>query len=182
MSIRVAREFVGQSGGWECFFATTYTFELELFDEYLFRRLGDPPVNATVLCDFNRLADRLAAVGPEDARLLQRANRDYLLRGIHVGGAFHPKTYFFGNRRRGVLLVGSGNLSLRGIEQGREVFSRFESVRDDELATIRAWRDWIDQLVKRAGDTELGHRWVDLLKRTDGWLAGTHTQSVFVSN
>jgi len=182
MSLRVAREFVGQSGGWECFFATTYTFELELFDAYLFRRLGDAPVNATVLCDFHRLTRRLADIAPEDARLMQRANRDYLLRGIHFGGAFHPKTYFFGGRKRGVLLVGSGNLSLRGIEQGREVFSRFESTRPDQLATIRAWRDWVDQLVQRSGDTTLRHRWLDLLKRTEAWLPGASGPSAFVSN
>jgi hypothetical protein len=38
---------------------------------------------------------------------LQRANRDYLLRGVTAGSSFHPKTYFFGNAKEGVLLVGS---------------------------------------------------------------------------
>ena len=68
MSIKVAQEFLGRGGGWTCFFATTYTHEFELFDEYLFRRLGEPPVNATVLCDFNRLARRLGAVELGDGR------------------------------------------------------------------------------------------------------------------
>ena len=73
MSIRVAREFQHR---WSCFFATSYTLELELFDNFLFRRLGERPLNATVLCDFDRLAYRLADIHTEDARLLQRANRD----------------------------------------------------------------------------------------------------------
>ena len=34
--------------------ATTYTFEPEIFEEYLLRRLGQPPLNAVVLVDFER--------------------------------------------------------------------------------------------------------------------------------
>ena len=46
--MKVAGSF---SGRWTSFFATTYSIELEFFDEYLFRRLGEPPLNATVLTD-----------------------------------------------------------------------------------------------------------------------------------
>jgi hypothetical protein len=182
VSVRVAREFASAQGGWECFFGTSYSFEFELFDEYLFRRLGDPPVNATVLCDFDHLARRLAELGPDDVRLLQRANRDYLLRAVDLGGTFHPKTYFFGSKRRGVLLVGSGNLSIRGIEQGYEVFCRFVSESDRELATIRGWRDWVDELVARIDDQELTHRWLDVKDRTLDWLVGSSDGSELVTN
>src|SRR5438874_10396284 len=124
MSVRVASDFQGR---WSCFWGTTYSLELELFDEYLFRRLGEPPLNATLLVDFNRLAKSLQMIGVEDSRLLRRVNRDYLLRGVGLAsGAFHPKTYFFANDKEGVLLVGSGNLTLRGIEEGHEVFARLE--------------------------------------------------------
>lgn len=181
MSIKVASEFLGR--GWSCFFATTYSYEFELFDEYLFRRLGEPPVNATVLCDFNRLAQRLAGVELEEAsHVLQRANRDYLLRGVAMGRAFHAKTYFFGNAKGGVLLVGSGNLSLRGIEQGHEVFCRFDSQNEAELGTIRGWREWAEAIVDRADDAELSHRWLDLKARTGEWLLGPAEASQFVSN
>src|SRR5947199_6827863 len=105
MSVRVAPEFQGR---WSCFWATSYSLELELFDEYLFRRLGEPPLNATLLVDFRRLAASLTDRGADAARRLQRANRDYLLRGVPIGGSFHPKTYFFANAKQGVLLVGSG--------------------------------------------------------------------------
>src|SRR5919108_5548446 len=131
MSVRVAGEFQGR---WGCFWATSYSLELELFDEYLFRRLGEPPLNATLLVDFRRLATSLGGLGPEDTRRLQRANRDYLLRGVPIGGSFHPKTYFFANAKEGVLLVGSGNLSLGGLEEGKEVFVRFDSMDREGLA------------------------------------------------
>src|SRR5690606_5759082 len=104
------------------------SFELELFDEYLLRRLGDPPLNATVLVDFASLARTWDAIRAEEAWRVQRVNRLYLVRSAgRTRGRFHPKTYFFANSKEGVLLVGSGNLSLAGLEEGKEVFSRFDS-------------------------------------------------------
>jgi hypothetical protein len=180
MSVRVAADFQGR---WSCFWATSYTLELELFDEYLFRRLGEPPLNATLLVDFDRLARGLQTIGVEDSRLLRRANRDYLLRGVGLGsGAFHPKTYFFGNQKEGVLLVGSGNLTLRGIEEGHEVFARFESRNEDDLASIRGWRVWMDALTGRISDRDVSLRWLDLKDRCGEWLNGSSEGSRFVHN
>ena len=179
MSVRVAQKFRGQ---WTCFFATCYSVELELFDQYLFRRLGEPPLNATILCDFDTLARRIDRLDLAQPGQLQRANRDYLLRGVTAGSSFHPKTYFFGNAKEGSLLVGSGNLTLRGIEEGHEVFCHFDSSRDDELGSIRAWRDWMEQLVGRLADREVTRRWLDLKERTREWLPGTAAGSAFVSN
>ncbi len=180
MSIRVASHFQGR---WSCFWATSYSLELELFDEYLFRRLGEAPLNATLLVDFDRLARDLREIGIQDSRLLRRANRDYMLRGIGLGsGAFHPKTYFFGNQREGVLLVGSGNLALRGIDEGHEVFVRLDSRSEDDLPTIRGWRTWMDTLVGRLGDRDLNMRWLDVKDRCGGWLNGDSQGSRFAHN
>jgi hypothetical protein len=67
-------------------------------------------------------------------------------------GAFHPKTYFFGNASEGVLLIGSGNLTMSGLERGREVFSAFRSTKPDDLGSIRGWRQWMDGIVERIDD------------------------------
>jgi hypothetical protein len=77
VTIAVADRF---RGSWDAFWATTYSFEPELYDEFLFRRLGQPPLNATVLADFGRLARLFAQDIGRPGRPL-RANRDYLLRG-----------------------------------------------------------------------------------------------------
>lgn len=180
MSVRVASDFQGR---WNCFWATSYSLELELFDEYLFRRLGEPPLNATLLVDFERLARRLRTITVEDSRLLRRANRDYLLRGVALGsGAFHPKTYFFGNGKEGVLLVGSGNLTLRGIEEGHELFARLESRDEEDLRSIRGWRAWMDDLVGRLEDPDVRRRWLDLRDRCSEWLGGETAGHRFVHN
>jgi HKD family nuclease len=168
---------------WEVFWCTTYSFELELFDEYLFRRLGDPPLNATVLVDFATLAKAWEGIQQGEEWRLQRVNRRYLVRAAgRPQGRFHPKTYFFGNDKEGTLLVGSGNLSLWGIEEGSEVFSQFDSADDRGLAAILSWRDWIKTIVDETDDDLLGQRWFRLRQTTKGWLRGAASSSSFVTN
>lgn len=177
--MKIARSF---NGRWTSFFATTYSIELEFFDEYLFRRLGDPPLSATVLADAGSHA-RLWTTGGDALRRLRRVNRDYLLRPVLLGsGAFHPKTYLLGNAEEGVLLVGSGNLTLPGIERGREVFARFESREPEDVGSIRSWRDWIDGIVKRLADPEVSYRWLRLQGECSQWLGGDVDGSQFVAN
>jgi hypothetical protein len=175
--MKVAGSF---NGRWTSFFATTYSMELEFFDEYLFRRLGEPPLNATVLADAGKHAG-LWSGGDDQTRRLRRANRDYLLRPVLFGtGAFHPKTYMFGNASEGVLLVGSGNLTMSGVERGREVFSVFRSARPDDLGSIRGWRQWMDGIVEQVADEEVRFRWLRLRRECGDWLEGDTAGSYFI--
>jgi hypothetical protein len=177
--VKIARSF---NGRWTSFFATSYSIELEFFDEYLFRRLGDPPLSATILADAGSHA-RLWTTGGDTLRRLRRANRDYLLRPVLLGsGAFHPKTYLLGNANEGVLLVGSGNLTLPGVERGREVFARFESREAEDLGSIRGWRQWMDGIVERLSDPEVTYRWLRLRGECSDWLEGETDGSRFVAN
>lgn len=175
--MKVASSF---NGRWTSFFATTYSIEPEFFDEYLFRRLGEPPLNATVLTDAGAHA-RLWASSDDVARRLRRANRDYLLRPVLFGtGAFHPKTYLLANASEGVLLVGSGNLTLGGLERGREVFSMFRSTNQSDVGSIRNWRQWMDHLVERLADEEVTYRWLRLRRECADWIEGDTAGSRFI--
>ena len=174
--MKVAASF---SGRWTSFFATTYSIELEFFDEYLFRRLGEPPLNATVLTDAGTHGRLWTS--DDQTRRLRRANRDYLLRPVLFGtGAFHPKTYLFGNASEGVLLVGSGNLTMNGVERGREVFSAFRSTKPDDAGSIRGWRQWMDGIVERLADEEVRFRWLRLRRECGDWLEGDTAGSRFI--
>ncbi len=89
------------------FWATTYNIELNLFNEYLLRRLGDAPLNAVVLADRRRLDESLAAIPAERLDTLGPVNRRWLLRGLQVGtGRFHPKSYLAVRPRSATLMVG----------------------------------------------------------------------------
>src|SRR6478752_6685606 len=98
---------------WTVFWATTYSFELPFFESFLLPRLGEPPLNATLLVDAGQHAKALQDLTSDTPWRGARANRDYLLRGVApTNGAFHPKTYLFANERTGLLYVGSGNLTM----------------------------------------------------------------------
>ncbi len=179
MTVKVSSYFQHR---WTVFWATTYTFELPMFDSFWFPRLGEPPLNVTILVDARRLAATWSLLPPDETSRLQRANRQYLIRGVPVpGGAFHPKTYVFGNGQEGVLLVGSGNLGLHGLEDGQELFSVFTSSTSEGIAALRGWRDWMELVVQHYDDPQVTMRWLDLKSRIP-WLAGTAGHSSFVTN
>jgi hypothetical protein len=147
------------SSGVTAFWATTYSVDLHLFNEYLLPRLADPPLNVVVLADHHRLSTVLQRIPPEQAETLAAVNRKWLLRGISPsGGVFHPKTYLSVHSARAVLLVGSGNLSASGLSDGREVFTVFRSGTPSGDAAIRTWHSWMRQLVEFAGDTMVAER------------------------
>ena len=85
--MRVAAQF---RPGTRAFWGTTYALDLTLFDQYLFRQLGGPPLNAVLLADHWKLSEMWAGLTPEQHYLARQANRVYLLRGVQLrgGGAF----------------------------------------------------------------------------------------------
>ena len=162
------------------FWATTYTFDPDLFDQFVLRRMGDPPRNAVVLADQDRLSLTWDRIHREEPWRLRSANSRYLIRGLTAPRTFHPKTYLTADERRGSLFVGSGNLTLSGIERGHETFVRFDS---DEggMGAILAWSAWIEALISGLDEAVTG-RWQDL-KRTASWMRGdVPTPVPFVSN
>jgi hypothetical protein len=146
--------------GTRAFWGTTYAPDLTLFDQYLLRQLGGPPITAVLLVDHWKLSEMWSRLEPDQHYLARQANRVYLLRGVQLpgGGAFHPKTYVFNRRDEATLVVGSGNLTRRGIDAGKEVFTAFDTQTDEGLSTLRAWAAWIGRLVDAAGDEQLTRR------------------------
>lgn len=150
---------------------TTYSIELELFNEFLLGRLGDPPLNIAILADAQRLSATLERIPPEKADRVAAVNQRWLLRGAQIGaGRFHPKSYLMVTPAKTTLLAGSGNLSASGLDGGREVFTEFVSGTAAGDAAIAAWRAWMRRLVGRIDDTRLAERFADLetkLPRSD---------------
>lgn len=163
--------------------ATSYSFDLRLFDQYLLRRLAQSTLNAVVLVDHDKLASVWERLEAHEHYLVRQAGRRYLLRGVRPrgGGAFHPKTYLLGDGDSATLLVGSGNLTRDGIDHGREVFTTFTARRDEDLPTMRAWGRWVGQLVQRQQDELLQDRWV-ALRKSCPWIVGTTDGSELLSN
>ena len=158
----VAELFTGAASA---LWATTYNMDLALFNEFLLGRLGDPPLNIAVLADHRRIAAGLERIPAERASTLAAVNRRWLLRTVRTGGAFHPKSYLAVAGSRATLLVGSGNLSAAGLDDGREVFTTFRSGTPAGDTAIATWRAWMRRLVGHIGDTALAERFRDLESR-----------------
>lgn len=143
--------------------ATTYSIDLELFNEFLLGRLGDPPLNIAILADPQRLSATLERIPPEKSDQVAAINQRWLLRAAQLGsGRFHPKSYLMVTPTKATLLVGSGNLSTSGLDEGREVFTEFESGTAVGDEAIAVWRTWMRRLIGRVDDTRLAERFADL--------------------
>lgn len=146
--------------------ATTYNVDLSLFNEFLLPRLGQPPLNAVVVADSTRLARSLSRIPAERGESVAAVNRRWLLRGFGAGShVFHPKTYLAMSSRTTKLLVGSGNLSQNGINEGREVFTVFDSSTATGAAAIEDWLHWMQRIVESNDDVVLAERFRDLVSR-----------------
>ena len=162
--------------------ATTFTFDPGYFETFLLRRLGEPPINATVLVDHARLAATWERMDPAEAWRVRRANRDYLVRGVMwPGGAFHAKTILLGNEKGGTLLVGSGNISLAGLDHGHEIYARFRWSEPVDKSAFGTWRAWMEAVVAHVDDALVRYRWADLLGRLP-WLPAVAEPSAFTTN
>ena len=142
--------------------ATTYSLDLSLFNEFLLPRLGEPPLNVVVLADQRRLDVSLTRLPVERVDSLALTNRRWLLRGVPTVGAFHPKSYLAVTGNSVTLLLGSGNLSLGGLDDGLEVFTLFRSGTSAGDAAIASWRSWLRRVVSIVGDTTLAERFAHL--------------------
>jgi hypothetical protein len=156
--------------GYEFSFAATYNAYLPFYEEVVLRRLAGAGCRANVLVMDGRQC--AGAYASDDTRP-HLAGRDYTLIPMRAGGAFHPKLLFLLGRRKGLLFVGSHNLTVAGFGHNRELTSRFE-VDDDgdrgDLAVFgRAWdflRAWAagqpEELLAAFDDAE---RYADWLRR-----------------
>jgi hypothetical protein len=164
---------------WTAFWGTTYTCEVAPFEEHFLSKLSESGLSATLLADLTCLDEAFAAI--EYGRL-RRVGKDYVLRPVYWRtGAFHPKTFLFGNQHGGVLLIGSGNAGIGGLMRGREVFSQFRATTETPSAEIGAWARWMALLLESLGDRLLKGRWAELQHRLP-WLAGTVKASTFATN
>lgn len=175
MTIRIADEL---RGSWSTFWATTFTFDVSTFEDFVLPRVASGSLAATVLADANRLMEEWDRVSGRDYAV--RANRDYFVRGIDIGGSFHAKTLLLATSERARLLVGSGNLTLAGLGTG-EVFTRFESGTSEGNAALAAWRTWMQSVVDRSGDLDLRRRWLNVVRGLPD-LGPVSSDSPFVSN
>ncbi|HEX8145046.1 MAG TPA: hypothetical protein VF553_20945 [Pyrinomonadaceae bacterium] len=109
--------------GYEFSFAATYNAYFPFYEEVVLRRLASAGSRAnTLMMDGRQCAAAFAVEGSRP----RQAGREYTLIPVHAGGAFHPKLLLLVGKRKGLMFVGSHNLTIAGFGHNRELTCRYE--------------------------------------------------------
>lgn len=133
-------------GDWDTVVICTYGADLSFLEHDLWRQLHRVR-NRIVFADAQQIARRL--IGGTDAGRLRYLNRTYVLAPVKSDHATHAKMLLFLREDRGLLAVGSGNLSLGGYASQGECFTtyRWSTDEDTQLHAFIAARKYLEQLV-----------------------------------
>ena len=102
--------------GYEASLITTFNAYLPFYEEVVLRRLVNAGVRHNVLLmDAQQYSVSLQNQPP------RLAGRSYTLAPISVPGAFHPKLIFLAGKQKGLVIVGSHNMTLAGFGFNREL-------------------------------------------------------------
>lgn len=126
----------------------TFSADLAFYERALFRTMRGFRTQL-VLADRGELLAELADQADGDG--LAFVNREYLASPVRSPGSAHAKLILLTGGDRGILLVGSGNLGLRGYAGRGELFFRYDhpSKANGQLAAFGAARDFLRALVDR---------------------------------
>ena len=128
-----------RAGGYEASLITTYNAYLSFYEDVVLRHLMGSGVRHNVLMmDASQAA---VAIGQHPPNL---AGRYYTLVPMKVSSAFHPKVILMVGKNKGMLLVGSHNLTLSGFGYNREMTNLilYRGKDDIEAANVfnSAWK------------------------------------------
>jgi hypothetical protein len=135
-----------RSGGYEAALLTTYSAYLPFYEDVVLRRLMASGVRHNVLVvDQAQYSDALQSAPP------RLAGRRYTLLPIQVPGAFHPKLIFLAGKHKGLVAIGSHNVTIAGFGFNRELTNvlTIPGASDPEARRLArsAWDgvcDWLD--------------------------------------
>jgi len=133
------------TGSWDAALVSTYGADLHFFERDLLRQMGRIG-NRVVLADCAQI-NRSLSRGSQ-SRQLRQVNRTYLLAPVRIAQAAHVKFIMMLSLDRGLLAIGSGNLSMNGYASRGEVFTTYHySVEDEKyLAAFLTVKDYLDEL------------------------------------
>lgn len=129
-------------GGYEASLVTTFNAFLPFYEEVVLRRLINAGVRHNVLLmDARQYSISLQNHPPS------LAGTRYTLAPVAVPGAFHPKLIFLAGEQKGLVIVGSHNMTLAGFGFNRELTNVIRiRATDDEAGLVIAARAWLETM------------------------------------
>jgi hypothetical protein len=144
MSERLALFDELQKGGYEACLMTTFNMDFPFYEDVLLRRMQVRGIrHHVVLADQGMFQQALLTQPP------LKAGYQYSLAPMNCPGAVHPKVFMLLGPKKGLLVVGSHNLTMSGYGQNLEVTNvvRYDLKNEQHLglfwAAFQAFRAWL---------------------------------------
>ena len=128
-----------KKGGYETSLITTFNIDFPFYEDVILRRMSSKGIRHHILMiDANQCMSAINEAPP----LL--AGRHYSLLPMRCGGAFHPKLLLLLGKRKGLLAIGSHNMTLSGFGLNVELTNVFRfalASKEDTLPIF--WQAWL---------------------------------------
>lgn len=130
-----------RKGGYDASIITTYNAYFPFYEEVILKRLRASECrHNVVLTDARQCAMSLS----DSFAAPRRAGLEYTLVPMRSAGAFHPKILLMVGKTKGLLFVGSHNLTLAGFGYNRELTNWIEfNPKSDPAAVATARTAWV---------------------------------------
>jgi len=153
MSQRIALFDEIKTGGYEACLVTSFNIDFPFYEDVLLRRMQTQGIQHHVMLVDQAMCQQAMATHPP-----VKAGHHYTLAPMSCPGAFHPKVMMLLGQKKGLLAVGSHNLTLSGFGQNLEVSNvvRYSASYPGYLplfqTAFQAFRDWLHDYGERLPD------------------------------
>ena len=127
-------------GGFQTSLITTFNAYFPFYEEVILRKLVSKSIHHNlVLMDKNQFSQSIKSAPPK------LAGTHYSIFPMNSPGAFHPKILLLAGKKKGILIIGSHNLTISGFGYNRELTNviRYSEKEQDEKALNLIRSAWI---------------------------------------
>lgn len=143
MSISLIDEI--SKGGYQASLMTSFSIDFPFYEDVLLKKMQSRGVNHHVLLADKRMCQQVITQRPP-----KYAGKQYSLALMEHSKAFHPKVFMLLGKKKGMLVVGSHNVTFSGFGKNLEISNviKFEKGKNEEHLTLfsdalKAFKTWV---------------------------------------
>lgn len=172
MSISLFEEL--DTGGYQASLMTTYSIDFPFYEDLLLKKMQSKGISHHVLLADKRMCQSVVVQRPP-----KHAGKQYSLGLMEHSQAFHPKVIMLLGKKKGLLVVGSHNVTLSGFGKNLEISNviRFEKNKNEEnlplfVSAFNAFNIWLNDYGNSTAKNSILDSINDTLKLCS-WLKGS---------
>lgn len=167
-------------GGYDACLMTSFSIDFPFYEDVLLRRMQSAGINHHML-----FVDKNMCLAAMQEREPCKVGSQYVLAPMECKGAFHPKVIMLLGKHKGLLAVGSHNVTLSGFGQNLEVTNilRYSKGNEENRSIFHtafgAYKDWLTSYGQNLPSTVS-----EALERTlslSPWLKGTAEKAININ-